>query len=38
VQATATPLASEKLAREADIPLLEPRRGLCFDLTVDGAD
>jgi ribose 5-phosphate isomerase A len=38
VQATATSLASEKLAREAGIPLLEPGRGLRFDLTVDGAD
>ncbi|UOQ99039.1 ribose-5-phosphate isomerase RpiA [Hymenobacter sp. 5317J-9] len=38
VHGTATSLASEKLAREAGIPLLEPRRGLRFDLTVDGAD
>jgi len=38
VQATATSLASETLAREVGIPLLEPRRGLRFDLTVDGAD
>ncbi|MBF9219783.1 ribose-5-phosphate isomerase RpiA [Hymenobacter ruricola] len=38
VQATATSLASEALAREGGIPLLEPRRGLRFDLTVDGAD
>ncbi|MBD2767451.1 ribose-5-phosphate isomerase RpiA [Hymenobacter sp. BT664] len=38
VQATATSLASETLAREAGIPLVEPRRGLRFDLTVDGAD
>ena len=38
VQATATSQASEELARHAGIPLLEPRRGLRFDLTVDGAD
>ncbi|WP_210521350.1 ribose-5-phosphate isomerase RpiA [Hymenobacter terricola] len=38
VQATATSRASEDLARHAGIPLLEPRRGLRFDLTVDGAD
>ncbi|WP_046243859.1 ribose-5-phosphate isomerase RpiA [Hymenobacter terrenus] len=38
VQATATSIASEKLAREVGIPLVEPRRGLRFDLTVDGAD
>lgn len=38
VQATATSRASEALAREVGIPLLEPRRGLRFDLTVDGAD
>ncbi|SFQ58996.1 ribose-5-phosphate isomerase RpiA [Hymenobacter arizonensis] len=38
VQATATSLASETLARQAGIPLVEPRRGLRFDLTVDGAD
>lgn len=38
VQGTATSLASEALARQFGIPLLEPRRGLRFDLTVDGAD
>jgi ribose 5-phosphate isomerase A len=38
VQATATSLASEALARAGGIPLLAPRRGLRFDLTVDGAD
>lgn len=38
VQATATSLASEALARQMGIPLLEPQRGLRFDLTVDGAD
>lgn len=38
VQATATSLASEALARQVGIPLREPQRGLRFDLTVDGAD
>lgn len=38
VQGTATSLASEALARQVGIPLLEPRRGLSFDLAVDGAD
>jgi ribose 5-phosphate isomerase A len=38
VQGTATSLASEALAQQFGIPLLEPRRGLRFDLTVDGAD
>jgi len=38
VQGTATSLASEALARQLGIPLLEPRRGLTFDLAVDGAD
>jgi ribose 5-phosphate isomerase A len=38
IQATATSQASEALARRLGIPLLEPRRGLRFDLTVDGAD
>jgi len=38
VQGIATSLASENLARQVGIPLLEPRRGLRFDLTVDGAD
>ncbi|GAB3635427.1 ribose-5-phosphate isomerase RpiA [Hymenobacter arcticus] len=38
VQGTATSLASEALARQVGIPLLEPRRGLRFDLAVDGAD
>jgi ribose 5-phosphate isomerase A len=38
VQGTATSLASEALARQVGIPLVEPRRGLRFDLAVDGAD
>jgi ribose 5-phosphate isomerase A len=38
VQGTATSMASEALARQLGIPLIEPRRGLRFDLTVDGAD
>ncbi len=38
VQGTATSLASEALARQVGIPLLEPQRGLRFDLAVDGAD
>ena len=38
IEATATSRASEELARAVGIPLLEPRRGLRFDLTVDGAD
>lgn len=38
IQAVATSLASEALAREAGIPLVEPRRGMRLDLTVDGAD
>ncbi|MBC6990008.1 ribose-5-phosphate isomerase RpiA [Hymenobacter sp. BT491] len=38
VQATATSHASDALARKAGIAMLEPRRGLRFDLTVDGAD
>ena len=38
VTGTATSLASEALARQHGIPLLAPRRGLRFDLTVDGAD
>lgn len=38
VQGTATSLASEALARKMGIPLVEPRRGLRFDLAVDGAD
>lgn len=38
VQATATSLASETLARQVGIPLLKPQRGLRFNLTVDGAD
>lgn len=38
VQGTATSLASEALARQLGIPLVEPRRGLRFDLAVDGAD
>ena len=38
IQATATSRASAELARRVGIPMLEPRRGLRFDLTVDGAD
>ena len=38
VQGTATSLASEALARQCGIPLVAPRRGLRFDLAVDGAD
>ncbi|PJJ60814.1 ribose-5-phosphate isomerase RpiA [Hymenobacter chitinivorans] len=38
VEAVATSLASETLAREVGIPLLPPRRGLRLDLTIDGAD
>jgi ribose 5-phosphate isomerase A len=38
IQATATSVASETLARQVGIPLLAPQRGLRFDLTVDGAD
>jgi ribose 5-phosphate isomerase A len=38
VRATATSLASEALARQVGISLIEPRQGLRFDLTVDGAD
>ena len=38
IQATATSRASDELARRMGIPMLEPRRGLRFDLTVDGAD
>jgi len=38
VRGLATSLASEALARQVGIPLLEPRRGLTFDLAVDGAD
>ena len=38
VTGLATSLASEALAKEMGIPLLEPRRGLTFDLTIDGAD
>lgn len=38
VQGLATSLASEALARQVGIPLVAPRRGLRFDLTVDGAD
>ena len=38
IQATATSKASDELARRVGIPMLEPRRGLRFDLTVDGAD
>ena len=38
VQGTATSVASEALARQVGIPLVEPRRGLRFDLAVDGAD
>ncbi len=38
VQGTATSVGSEALARQVGIPLVEPRRGLRFDLAVDGAD
>ncbi|RPD48388.1 ribose-5-phosphate isomerase RpiA [Hymenobacter sediminis] len=38
VQAVATSLVSEALARQAGIPLFEPRKGTRLDLTVDGAD
>ena len=38
IRAAATSVASEALARQEGIPLLEPRRGLRFDVTVDGAD
>ncbi|GAB3862025.1 ribose-5-phosphate isomerase RpiA [Hymenobacter terrigena] len=38
IQATATSRASDELARRVGVPMLEPRRGLRFDLTVDGAD
>ena len=38
MQATATSLASQKLARQVGIPLLESRRGLRVDLTVEGTD
>ena len=38
VRGTATSRASEALARDVGIPLVEPRRGLRFDVTVDGAD
>ncbi|MDQ2772175.1 MAG: ribose-5-phosphate isomerase RpiA [Bacteroidota bacterium] len=38
IQASATSRASDELARRVGIPMLEPRRGLRFDLTVDGAD
>jgi ribose 5-phosphate isomerase A len=34
----ATSKASEELARDEGIPLIEPQRGLLLDLTVDGAD
>jgi ribose 5-phosphate isomerase A len=34
----ATSQASEQLARAEGIPLIEPRRGLLLDFTVDGAD
>ncbi|UOQ52114.1 ribose-5-phosphate isomerase RpiA [Hymenobacter cellulosivorans] len=38
IEAVATSLASENLARQLGIPLLQPRRGLRLDLTIDGAD
>jgi ribose 5-phosphate isomerase A len=38
VVGTATSIASETLARQVGIPLQAPRRGLRFDLTIDGAD
>jgi ribose 5-phosphate isomerase A len=38
IQATATSSASDELARRVGIPMIEPQRGLRFNLTVDGAD
>jgi ribose 5-phosphate isomerase A len=38
IQATATSKASDELARRVGIPMIEPQRGLRFNLTVDGAD
>jgi ribose 5-phosphate isomerase A len=38
IEAVATSRASEELAREIGIPMIEPRRGLRLDLTIDGAD
>jgi ribose 5-phosphate isomerase A len=38
IEAIATSVDSERLARECDIPLIEPARGLQLDLGVDGAD
>lgn len=38
VEGIGTSRASEELARECGIPLLEPRRGLVLDMDVDGAD
>lgn len=38
IEAVATSRASEELAREVGIPIIEPRRGLVLDMTIDGAD
>jgi ribose 5-phosphate isomerase A len=38
VEGIASSIESERIAREAGIPLIEPRRGLLLDLAVDGAD
>lgn len=38
ITATATSKASDELARRVGIPMVEPRRGLRFHVTVDGAD
>src|SRR5690242_11629658 len=38
VEAIAASRASETLARQFQIPLLDPERGLRLDLAVDGAD
>jgi ribose 5-phosphate isomerase A len=38
VVAVASSNASEALAREAGVPLIEPSRGLRLDLAIDGAD
>jgi ribose 5-phosphate isomerase A len=38
VEGIATSIDSERLARDCEIPLIEPARGLKLDLGVDGAD
>ena len=38
IEGIATSIDSERLARECEIPLIEPRRGLKLNLGVDGAD